>query len=818
MKAIKSTVLTVGIVLMTAVFSAEQAKAQFMPVVYDNTYGKDNTFTIACADFQSGDVVTAGVSGTNNIVTWIDRNGETRFSKRFAPEDFARINRMIYLGEDKILLLGSAKSTGNKKATGRAVILNIKGASERDMRVGQDGTAVTFGRLLADGSMILSGSSPKTGGGNAPFISKFDKANKVLYTYTGSTGDVCDWFEVLGNRSEYVNAALSSDNAGSAVVRLDKEGKAFFITVLPDPGFRVEKMASTVDGEVYLAGQGPQSGGAVVKIRPEGDIVFQKQIVPAGSGAVLDQLMLCPTGEILAGGSNAANAYFSLLRPDGTVLSNVIESGAVTGLSADASNGDCIVSLFNSATGFGKIIKMSKQGRRLYEKGTAAEYPVMRVNANRDLLLASPKSGRLTMLSGAGELLFDRYVVENTPQTFRSAYLPVNGEAVFCGANNRLAKLAHGIYVNDITVNKPIDGNITAVFTVTLSGYAFSDEGAPKPVTVAYKTRPLSASEGVNFDPVSGMLSFVPSVDGADMYLNKFIVEVPVNANDLLEGERTFALELSDVKQSYLIKSNSTATIIDQPAVVKFIGSTDGTEGSKDVVYTLGLFKTNGTQLTNATKTDIVIDGTYGNGSADRLDFEMDALPRLIIQPDRHSGEFSVATLEDTRYESVKTVIVNFSTIHAMSNTVVSFESAALACEGRIYDQPAMLAIESLGDHTKVNNVMSGLFKVSLLRARDGALQTNHSGSDIIITAAVDDSGTAVQGRDFVVTNLHDLRIWGDDRSSAVNLNGLVLYSTDKEEKTVSISLQDVKASANAGKLSISAGGKTASFRIATDK
>lgn len=121
--------------------------------------------------------------------------------------------------------------------------------------------------------------------------------------------------------------------------------------------------------------------------------------------------------------------------------------------------------------------------------------------------MASPAMGRLSMLSSFGELLFDRYVVENTVTQFQAVTLPANGEAVFLGDGSQIIKLAYGVYVSDIQVNKPIMGNTTATFTVTLSGYAFTPEGAPLPVTVDYKTRPVTASEGVNYDPVAGNAS-----------------------------------------------------------------------------------------------------------------------------------------------------------------------------------------------------------------------------------------------------------------------------------------------------------------------
>ena len=518
---------------------------------------------------------------------------------------------------------------------------------------------------------------------------------------------------------------------------------------------------------------------------------------------------------MLLDGKDTQNAFDARHRNDCTELSFNVDRGVVAHIANNPNNGDCIGSLYNPMVNQGKVVKMSRQGRKLYEKMTGANYSALRINVNGDVLMAAPRTGRLSMLSNYGELLFDRFVVENNPQPFAAAYLATNGEALFVSAENRLAKLAHGIYVSDITVNKPISGYTTAVFTVTLSGYSYSKNGSPLPATVNYKTKPLSAKEGLNFEPVTGTLSFVPATDGSDRYLNKFVVEVPVMANDLLEGAKDFTLELMDVQQSYLIKSISKATIEDQPAVVKMISTSPGVEGESDVNYTLGIFKTNGTPLTNASQSDIVIDGVYGNGTADGLDVDMGLMPRVTIASGRHFGEFNAVTLEDTRYESSKTVVVYFNNINAMSDMDVSFGTTQLlSCVGYLYDQPAYVTIESLGDHTKLNNVISGLFKVSLVRAKDDVELVNYSGSDVIVTPVINDEGTAQHGVNFVLTNAHDLRIWGDDKSSAVNLNGLVLYSLDKEQKTVSVSIVDVRVSDNAGPISIHPTKNKATFAI----
>jgi hypothetical protein len=816
MKANKSIVST--ILLTVACLASQQVGAQFMPVVFDNSYGKDNQFTTATGDFQNGDIVIAGTNGGSTILTWLDREGETRFSTRFSPSEMSEITGITVVGDDRVLVTGR-RAAGVRKdaaeATGCAMVIDNTGTVTRSVTVGSAGAIVTSGRLMPNGNLFLAGSTVTTEGLQG-MLCKVNPSDRVVYTYVASTGEVCCDFNVHGSRTEYVNAAFTSvTKAGSSVIRLDENGKPFFITVLPDPGFVIEKMFAGFDNDLFLVGQGPQSGGQVIKLRNEGDVVFQRQIIPASPATRLPHLILCPGGELLVGGNNATGAYFSLLRNDGTVLSNNMGDGVVSAITVNPAGGDCLVSTYSSTAGQGRIIKMSKQGHRLYDKVTAANYNTMFINSGGDLLLGSPQTGRLSMLSALGELLFDRYVVENTPTAFASVHLPSTGEAVFLGKDSRVAKLAHGVYVSDIVVGEPIDGHVSAIFTVTVSGYSFSREGSPLPVSVGYKTTPVSAVEGVNYDPVAGTISFVPSADGSDRYLNKFTVEVPVNANSLLEGARTFTLDLSDVQHSYLIKSSSLAVIEDQPAIVKQIAVTAGVEGEKDVVYTLGIFKRNDTPLTNKTASDIVIDGVYGVGTVDRLDYNDGRMPRLVIAAGGHSGSFNVETLEDTRYETVKNVVLNFNTIHAMSDTDVSFGANQISCTGELYDQAALVTIESLGDHIKrTNDVVNGLFKISLTSAKTGALLTNHSGADIVLTTAIDAASSAVHGTDFVITNAHSLRIAGDGRSSTVNLNGLVLHTEDPASKRVAVGLREVKAGENAGPISISSEKNTAAFTI----
>jgi hypothetical protein len=313
---------------------------------------------------------------------------------------------------------------------------------------------------------------------------------------------------------------------------------------------------------------------------------------------------------------------------------------------------------------------------------------------------------------------------------------------------------------------------------------------------------------------VKGKLSFTPSRGTADRYLIKQDIEVPVKANDYVEGIKEFELRLSGVRQSYLVKPVGKAVIEDQQTVVKLVHTENGIEGSKDILYELGLFKTDGTPLTNATGANIIVDGIYGEGTADALDFDMGLTPRAIFADGSQRVVFSAKTLEDIRYELPKTVVVNFNKIYNLSGSNVSFDGELLSCSGTVVDQPAKVAITSLGDHRINNNAISGFFTVSLLRTSDGALQTNVTGNDIVVDCELLPDTSAKEGKDFVFTNIHDLRISGDGNHSSANVNGVVLYSTDTLEKQVKLQVKSVIHPAKAQPVSVSGAEGIAEFTI----
>jgi len=808
---------TLVILVLSSVYPLVKVQAQYMPVVYDRTYGEGIAYQHTCP-VTNGEVALIGNSDGVTTVTWIGRDGKA-VSSRTLAKGFESVNNTYHTGSRKLLILGQSRDWLSKKkdkgSYGRFIITDETGEILKDVIVGEAGSELFCGQQLKDGSVILGGYEPRPGGIRAGMLVKVDPSGKVVYKYVSDEGGPCIGFDVLGSSREYIHAAFTAEEGSvSAVVRLDSNGKSVFVAKLPEPEFQICKMITAEDDHIFLIGNSQIAGGRVVKIRPEGDIIFSKEIVPASGETSLQYLSLAKNGNVLVGGNATDKSYYSLLRNDGTDLQKYILKGAVSGMEMDPVSGESVVVGFDSERARGTIIGLSKDGRQIYQKATDGNFDQVHMTTN-GIFLTSRASGRVCMLSASGELLFDRYAIEDDRKVFEDIMFTSNGDILFKDVKNRLIKLGHGLYVSDVKINKPVNGYTTAIFTVTLTGYPTTDQGAPIPVRVEYLTQDGTANKVDNYTPVKGSLSFVPSNDGTARHMIKQDVEVPVKANNLMEGRKMFELHLANVEQSYLVKPIGIGDIEDQEVLVKLMSTRDGLEGAQDVVYELGIFKTNGEPLINATGSDIIVEGVYGKGTADNLDFDMGVSPRINIGRGAASGKFNVKTLEDTRYELPKSVVIDFRKIYAINDANINFESSMLSATGTIIDQPAHIAISSLGDHGRMNNIVSGFFKVSLLRASDGALLTNATGGDISISCSVNSQTTADEGKDFVFTNRHDLRIWGDGNRSAINLNGIILHNTENAGvKKLVVGIDSVKKPDNAPEILISPTESSAGFSI----
>lgn len=805
--------LLMAYVFVLSLLTVSNAKAQYLPVVYNNTYERMSSITQIMQFPNTGDVVAVGQTRNAAMSIWLDRDGVVRFSKEFAPSDFAQINRVISLDSGKILLVGNSKKVGKKDEAypaGRAIILHADGSVERKFEIGDEYTNITGGKVLSNHDYLFWGSKQGIGydSKSLGYICRYSPDGKRVYEFTCATGQECMWVKENEGSSSVIAVFnnFKKGGQGASVVSLSKSGVTQFITELTDKSFIIDQCVF-VDGNIYLAGVGNQFGGAVVKIRPEGDVVFVKNILDASLGnALVEHVLLSPSGDLLVGACAGNQTNLHVLRNDGTIVNKVVFNGRLTAMGVSEISKSIVLTLYNDDINQGLLVKLDADAKKLFEKNVNSRYSEVKISSDDDILLASATDGRVSMFTSFGELMFDRYVDEQRIVNYKLASMGESGEIIFSDGADNITKLAHGIYIDDVSVVKPANGMTTAMFSVTLSGYSFSEEGAPLPVTVKYKTKELSASSKDNFKMVEGELSFIPSAQGKSQYLAKEVIEVPILANGFIEGTKNFDVELTDVSNSYIIKNRGVGTIEDQQAIVKHVGVTNGVEGQKGISFELGLFKLNGEKLINRSGADVVIEGKVGEGTADSFDYDISKLPRLNIESNNHSGVFVMPTIEDTRYENEKTLYINFDQVSTMSGTRVSLPSSALICEGKIIDQAAYVSIVSLGNQSQSNNSVSSFAKIELRRAKDGAIQTNNSGADIRVGIEIDSASSAQKGLDFVFVNAHDLKIVGDGKYVSTNLNGIVLYNNESmNDKEVVINLVDVNQVQSAGQISIKA-------------
>lgn len=807
------------VVILLSIINVLPISAQYMPVVFDNQYGKSNKIQFA-TPLSNNDVALVTLQKDKYDIVWVDKSGEVLYTLPLTG--FTKVNTVSAMGNNQILVVGQGYDNSGKVKkkflNGKVVVIDNTGRVITNFHIGDEGVNLLKSEVLRNGDMIFSGYKSITPDSKHAVIIKANKSGQLLYQYSKLDSSYCDQFVVLGGDTEYVCAGFSAEgehNKGAAV-RLDNMGKPYYIAELPQLGFNVTGISASInDGSVTLIGNSISNQGVVYKIRPEGDIVFDKKLGDTNKDVVaMTHLKVANNGNILVGGKNESKGFYALLRSDGTPLYTGSSSGFVSAMELNPTTGESVVTTYNPKTSWGSFICIQSSGNAEFTRAFDGHFDHVRLSNENEVLLLSSEQGRVAMYSATGDKEFDRFIKDNKAVKFKDAVVAESGELLFFDEANRLVKLGHGLYVSDVKITKPINGVSTAIFSVTLTGYSNTKTGSPIPVTVDYATQSLSANINVNYTPVSGKLSFTPSRGAKGRYLVNKEIEVPILANELIEGEKNFELVLSNVKDSYLVKPAGQATIQDQQALVKLISSEPGLEGSKDIIYQLGLFKPDGTPLKNATGANIIIDGHYGAGTADALDFDMGVSPRAIFASGSQKAHFNVKTIEDTRYELPKTVIVNFSEVHNLSTANISFESDVLSCQGYIIDQPALLRIKSLGDHRANSDVISGFFAISLVRASDGALLTNKTGSDIIIECVPTPDSSGGVGKDYVYTNLHDLRIHGGNDQSSVNVNGIVLFNNDNVEKVVKLKLDKVNNPRGAQEIGIEKENSAAGFKI----
>lgn len=784
--------------LLLAPFVA--VKAQYIPVVFDRIQNPMTTYNQLLLD-ADGQLRLLGYEGANAQYVKLAPNGGLAHSKTFS--DFNAMNTAP--AKDGGMLVVGGRDNGTAKA--RFMKIDSEDKIAIDYQYVNNGY---FDKVLAlrKGGYVLGGYEWPKGMGKKAVAVVIAETGKLVYTIDGSPLETCAGF--VEGRDGSLLVAFSAEGADARVVKYGSNGKVAFTATIPDPFF-ISCMKLTRAEELVLAGANSKGGARVVKLRPEGDVVFDK--VFAQNESSFTHLELSPQDEILLGGSiSGGNGQVHFLRNDGTILSSYHLFGEVSSMSY-TTRGDAIVASYNDKMGNGRIQRLTPTSHVLYERPAVARYDLLAISPDGEATFISTSEGRVTKFNEDGSNPFDRPIDKSENPGFVVAGVAENGDIVLAGQRGRITKLGHGLSINDITIQEPLNGFAMANFTVTLTGFQ-RQQGIPSPVSVQYKVVEGKAAKD-DIILSSGLLSFVPVDDGNGGFLVTKTIEVPIKADNLLEGNEDFFVRLEDAENSYIIKGDGRGTIVDQPAIVRFISSEPGREPSTDITYTVGLFKTDGTPVTNVSGSDVIITGVYGQGTASEEDFASDIKPVFVVAQGSAQAVCKVGVADDDKYEIPESVIIQLNQTSAMSDVVVALEGGVVNCVGFIHDQPAYLAISSLGDKGKNSNTVQGFFRATLLKASDDKPLVNCTGSNILIAGDVDPSSTAVRGEDFVLVNETELSLPGDCQKTTINVSGVVLNNTAKVgNSSVVIKLTDVAAPENAGRLTIHPTKGKASFNI----
>ena len=242
----------------------------------------------------------------------------------------------------------------------------------------------------------------------------------------------------------------------------------------------------------------------------------------------------------------------------------------------------------------------------------------------------------------------------------------------------------------------------------------------------------------------------------------------------------------------------------------------------KPIGYTIGLFKPDGTVLTNKTGLPIKLSYRFGFGSAvPNVDFDANTKKLLVINDGDSTGNISVKTNEDSYYKDALSVQLVLFDVSCAKTSVVEFlgNSKTLSATQYINDIGAEVQISKISDHNRTGENASSMFKISLVKASDGTVVTNCSGGDIQVKFAVDSGSTAVMNKDFVIINSGGVSIAGGCGGREADIKVICIPDSSATTNTsVILNITKVTGPSSAGPLNISSKRKATALLLAGNK
>lgn len=201
--------------------------------------------------------------------------------------------------------------------------------------------------------------------------------------------------------------------------------------------------------------------------------------------------------------------------------------------------------------------------------------------------------------------------------------------------------------VGDVSFAEGDTGTSLATFTVRLSNTI------DQPVTVNYATANGTASAGIDYDAVSGVITFDPGE-------TEQTITVPIHGDLTDELDETILLNLSDATGATIPDAQAIGTIINDERTVS-IGDVTVTEPNG------GTIAANFTVTLSAPSThQVVVTYTAAPGSATANTDYTPVTGTFTFAPGETTKTATVQVKGETRYEHNETVLMNISAVHAL--------------------------------------------------------------------------------------------------------------------------------------------------------
>jgi parallel beta-helix repeat protein len=272
--------------------------------------------------------------------------------------------------------------------------------------------------------------------------------------------------------------------------------------------------------------------------------------------------------------------------------------------------------------------------------------------------------------------------------------------------------------IADASVVEGNSGTVNLVFTVTMSAHTDA-------VTVGYQTDPGLAQDGLDYQAVSGTITFNPGETSKDIL-------VPVIGDTLVEGDEMVFLRVTTLSAGYVLKGQGEGTIIDDDGVALFkfssaASSVNENAGSLEVAVTRGGDTTTAVSVDYTTSDDTAVAGQDYTATSGTLSFAAG----------QTNGKFTVNLSDDVLAEGVEKLNLKLS--NPSSGSSLGSPNTAVVT---ILDDEGIPAL-SVSDVTQAegnSGTTSFTFNVSL---------SGQSGQSVTVNFGTVAGGTATLGNDY---------------------------------------------------------------------